>query len=164
MRAHTMTRTQVVDRSKTRPEGQIETTIGPVVWACWGDRMHFRSTEHSNNVVNTVEMRIRLDIKLVDGAWRRDSLSANRTGGYGQPDVSWAAREKIEKVLLEAAAKLFTPLMRTHAFAASAWDESSRKIGEIAQCKEKLATLEAESEALLIEYGKALDAFDKESP
>lgn len=157
-----MTRTEIVEKAKEFPTGQVDTEVGMVEWTCWGDRMNFRSLNGFNNVVNRVEMRIRFDIKLVDGAWRRDSLSANRVGNYD--DVSWAAREKIERTCLAEAIKLFTPIMAVHAKAASAWSESRRKLNEVAECKEKLAELEKHSDELLVEYGKALDAFDKELP
>lgn len=157
-----MTRTEIVEKAKEFPTGQVDTDVGMVEWTCWGDRMNFRSLGGHNNVVNRVEMRIRFDIRLVDGAWKRESLSANRVGSWD--DVSWAAREKIERTCLASAIKLFTPIMAVHAKAASAWSESQRKLSEVAECREKLAQLEKHSDDLLVEYGRALDAFDKEAP
>lgn len=157
-----MTRAEIVEKSKFQPTDMVDTEIGKVVWSCHdSDRVSFRSTEFANNVVNRVEMRIRVEFKKVNGAWSRQYLSASRIGSLD--DISWAAREKIERVLLAAAAKLFTPAILAQANAASAWGDAQRKVGEIAECHAKLAKLENEHEGLMVAWAKSLDAFEEVS-
>lgn len=154
-----MIRSDIVERAKFRPSDMIDTELGLVVWASGVGSMHFRSTEHSNNVVNRIEMRINVTLKLVDGNWRQDYLSCNRVGSFDS--VSSAARDKILRVLIAQANRIYTPLVAAHTKANAAYEALNRKLGEINECEDKLIELREQEVNLKAELNKAINSFDE---